>query len=123
MPQITPSPEGYPKLAKCMGSSPEFAIFRRFATLNARNLLFLQAEITLLEKKLEDLTAADEKATHLDRAIYSRDWETLKDSCDEGAENRGHDPKQWKLFLDIRTKLKEYSMFLFKYDVYCATFC
>ncbi|CZR54979.1 uncharacterized protein PAC_04864 [Phialocephala subalpina] len=113
MAQISPPPEGYPKLASRMGHSPQFAIFRRFAALNARNLLYLQAELTALEKRLEDYAATDEKSSNADRAVYSRDWETLKSSLDEGATNFGHDKKQWQTFLDIRAKLKEYNEALF----------
>jgi hypothetical protein len=42
---------GYPKLARHMGASPEIAIFRRFGALNAQNLLYLQAELVHLEKR------------------------------------------------------------------------
>ena len=44
--------EGYPKLAGYITSLPEVAIFRRFGAMNARNLLYLQAELTDLEAAL-----------------------------------------------------------------------
>ena len=45
----------YPKLSEFMGSWSDVAIFRRFANLNAENLLFLQAELLHLEQELQDL--------------------------------------------------------------------
>jgi hypothetical protein len=44
--------QGYPMLAAYMGLTPETNIFRRFSILNARNLLYLQAELTNLEEAL-----------------------------------------------------------------------
>jgi hypothetical protein len=44
-----------------MGDMPEMAMFRRFGALNARNLLYFQSELSNLEKKLEELEAADSK--------------------------------------------------------------
>jgi len=41
--------EGYAKLSSLMGTDPEFAIYRKFAALNAQNLLYYQAELMGLE--------------------------------------------------------------------------
>ena len=102
------SPEGYPKIAFLMGRSPEYAIFRRYAALNAKNLLYLQAELKILEAKLHDLEEADQNSQHEDRMIYSRDWETLRDSHNANA-IAGNDRSQWSTALNIRETLKEYS--------------
>lgn len=45
---------GYPKLAAQMKLQPETFMFRRFSFLNAQNLLYLQAELTILKKRLQD---------------------------------------------------------------------
>ncbi|MCJ1234589.1 hypothetical protein MMC14_002550, partial [Varicellaria rhodocarpa] len=102
------SPKGYPKIAFLMSKSPEFSIFRRYGALNAKNLLYLQAELKNLEAKLHDFETADESSQHEDRMIYSRDWETLKDSCEADA-IAGNDKNQWRTILEIREKLREYS--------------
>jgi hypothetical protein len=111
-------PAGYRHLASAMGQSPQLAIFKRFGTLNAQNLLYLQAELTVLENKLQGYIKEDQAANGGDRDIYDRDWETLKNSFDSKHAS-GSDPKslpttannrQWKTFLEIREKLKEYSM-------------
>jgi hypothetical protein len=49
---------GYPKLAKFMGGTGGYAIYKRFAALNARNLLYHQARLTRLEHELNDLEQA-----------------------------------------------------------------
>ncbi|KAF2659984.1 hypothetical protein K491DRAFT_124748 [Lophiostoma macrostomum CBS 122681] len=96
---------GYSTLATLMGAYPEVGIFRRFGALNTRNLLYLQAEVTSLEKQLIDLEKADLESGHPDRSIYSCDWRTLA----EPIEVVGRDETQWKLFLRLREKLYEYN--------------
>jgi hypothetical protein len=49
---------GYPRLATFMGHEPGAAIYRRFASLNARVLLYRQAEIVCLEHELDQLEQA-----------------------------------------------------------------
>lgn len=97
--------EGYPKIAWRMANVPDLAIFRRFQALNLQNLLYLQAELVHLEGQLEQAAAADAQSADARCKLYSRDWFTLRSShaipdCDG---------RQWAIFLDIRSKLKEYS--------------
>lgn len=96
---------GYPKLATLMGHSPEVAIFRRFNTLNARNLLYLQAELVDLETRLEEASRADAESSNLDRRRHDRHWPSLSESVTTPDGNS----TQWTLALQIREKLKEYS--------------
>ena len=100
--------EGYAKIASIMGSHPEVAILRRFGALNAQNLLYLQAELVALEQDLRAISAEDSTSNEQDRANYSRDWYTLRQSQNQttGSEDAG---KQWQTILLIREKLKEYS--------------
>jgi len=46
---------GYPKLAQFLGGHEGYAIYKRFAALNARNLLYHQAKLTRLEHELNNL--------------------------------------------------------------------
>lgn len=94
--------EGYPRLATQMGLVPESAIFRTFSALNARNLLYLQAELATLEKKLLECELEDSNT--IEKARYALDWFWLDRSQQVEAE-----PKQIRLVLEIRSKLKEYS--------------
>lgn len=95
--------EGYAKIASRVAENPELGIYRRFAALNAQNLLYLQAELHGLEQELrkhaqEDAAASDDET----RKLYSRDWHTLAKSTDK-------DRRQWNTMCRIRGALKEYS--------------
>ena len=97
--------DGYPKLAEHMGSTPEVSIFRRFEALNRQNLLYLQAELTALERELRNLEAESATCDAADpRSQYSRDWEWMNITDEKSNMN-----PQWRLFLRIRAILKEYS--------------
>jgi hypothetical protein len=96
---------GYTKLASLMGAHPEVAISRRFGSLNAQNLLYLQAELVKLELKLQRCAQEDAESGHVDRSIYDRDWQTLHESSLAS----GGSPEQWQTMLEIRRVLKEYS--------------
>jgi hypothetical protein len=96
--------DGYPKLAGQMGNFPETAILRRFSNLNSQNLLYLQAEIIHLENKLRKLETVNSQAEGGKKLSYAKDWYWLNNSVNEG------DGAQWNTMLEIREKLKEYSM-------------
>lgn len=91
--------KGYHALSKVMSLDSGFLIFRRFADLNARNLLYLQAELTYLEQELLDLAREDHEAD-----------ETRKRYELSALEMMLGDGEQWHAVLAIREKLKEYSM-------------
>lgn len=95
--------EGYAKIAYLMSHHNELAILRRFSRLNLQNLLYMQAELTYLEKDLDQLSQNDQAESS--RALYSRDWWSLAES-----ENGDSEKEQWKKVVEIRGKLKEYSM-------------
>jgi hypothetical protein len=50
---------GYPSLAAFKRPDHSTAIYRRFDRLSARNFLYLQAEISTLEKKQDELDKPD----------------------------------------------------------------
>jgi hypothetical protein len=60
-----PPMNGYSKLASLMGAHPELAIFRRFGTLNAQNLLYLQAELIYFENKMRKCVEVDSISGHV----------------------------------------------------------
>jgi hypothetical protein len=98
--------QGYSRLASLMGAHPEVAIFRRFASLNALNLLHLQAELHSLELNLEEHAQVDATSGDFWRARYDRDWECLSQSISAEHGN----PAQWNTMQKIKEKLNEYSM-------------
>ena len=73
-------PNGWPRLAAFQNSANNFLIFRRFGLMHCRQLLRLQGEITLLEKRLLELDregAADgsKTASGLTSLEYQSDWD------------------------------------------------
>ena len=97
--------DGYPKLAEHMGNAPELSVFRRFEALNRQNLLYLQAELTGLERQLRIVEADSANCDSTDpRSRYSRDWEWMSITDEKATAN-----SQWRLFARIRSVLKEYS--------------
>jgi hypothetical protein len=95
--------EGYERLAQFMGTYPELAIFRRYGALNLQNLLYLQAELLHLEDKLKIIIQEDNKDPR--RAVFSRAWYALYQGSEDGEPNI-----QYRTLLEIREKLRQYSM-------------
>jgi hypothetical protein len=98
-------PHGYPQVATFMGDHPEMAMVRRFRGLNARNLLYLQAELVQIEKELLkcERDDANNKADPY-KPYYALDYKILAEQEPRNT--------QLDLILKMRVKLKEYSMSL-----------
>jgi len=94
---------GWPKVALQMSDTPDFAAFSRFRTLNIKSLLYYQAEITKLQKKLHEQEWDDYRLGDEDARDYAAYANFLADSAKYG------DGVQWKLVKDLRVLLKEYS--------------
>jgi len=97
--------EGYAKLARLMSRHNEYGILRSFSELNAKNLLYLQAELVELESELRALANADKSSQNRVRQHYEKDWRLLNESLHDGYD------EQWKKMLQIREKLNTYSTF------------
>jgi len=94
---------GYPGLAKFIGQDLDqgLGIFKQFSQLNARNLLYMQAELLCLEQELDVITHVDEHGTDPSTKNFARSvWEMRKPAI----------RPQWEKVLEIRGKLKDYSM-------------
>jgi hypothetical protein len=100
---MEPSPEGYPRLAALQGTYPQLGIYRRFTTLNARNLLYLQAELVDLETCLDEYTKEDCASKDARKKLHNKNWYFLSQG------NDGVPDSQWHTMLCVREKLKEYS--------------
>ncbi|ERF73954.1 hypothetical protein EPUS_05377 [Endocarpon pusillum Z07020] len=68
---------GYEKIALTMSKHDDLSIFRRFDILNAQNLLYLQAELHILEWEFQEQLAKDLTSTEGERKYYAFDWKTL----------------------------------------------
>ena len=104
--------EGYHKLASLIGAHPHMGMYRRFGGLNALNALYLQAELIELEDELKFQAVRDMKSDCDVAKTYSRDWFTLSRPIVRQNEHSTYNP-QWRTMLNIREKLKEYSMSIF----------
>ena len=94
---------GYPNLAECMALEPEAALFRRFDALNARNLLFIQAELCELEKKLREIEKEDVENKDHRSHQFAHDFTWLLMSSKEPSH------RQLDLITEISMKLEKYS--------------
>lgn len=93
-----------------MASESDAAIFRRFSKLNYVTLLALQAELVSLEAEYDSRWASDEQATNTDRVEFAVDFKALRTSILCASPEPGKPgTEQWKLLMDIRTKLNTYS--------------
>ena len=99
---------GYPSLAALIASDPDHstAIYRRFDRLSARNLLYLQAELAILEKKQDDFDKQDFNSDDTNVKDKARNWESLIARAESGTDNEAKE--RVELLKDIRKKLKEY---------------
>jgi hypothetical protein len=89
---------GYPDLAKIMGAHEGMSVYLRFADLNARDLLVYQAEILYLEQLLE----VRDQITP---------WAKINILKPYGEQRTPMEEEHWKVQMELRCKLKEYSMF------------
>lgn len=121
--------DGYAKIATLMGAYPEVAIIRRFAALNAQNILYMQAELVDLESRLRRYEEEDRSSGDQNRVDYAVDWFKLSNAVDaspssgsqtgtstndesekaDDGDNEVPQGRRWRLVLQIREKLKEYS--------------
>ncbi|OJI88570.1 hypothetical protein ASPTUDRAFT_135162 [Aspergillus tubingensis CBS 134.48] len=94
----TPIPKGYDKLAALMSRDPGSSIYRRFSKLNAKNLLYLQAEVAYIENELRTIIVEDSKSE--DKKTFPFSVWDIKTS---------DDPFQWEKVLEARKLLNEYN--------------
>lgn len=113
-PRLPSSPRlpGYPSFAHFVSQDGDAAIYRRYESLSARNLLYFQSELHELEGQLEELDAADVKERDFDddepRKI-ARLWHRYARADNQRALR--HRALQAK----IRAKIKEYRTYTGEY--------
>jgi hypothetical protein len=113
--QALHKPMGYNKLASLMGPHAEVAVFRRFASMNMFNLLFMQAELLELERKFT-VAYLDDQASDIGSVKdFCRDFVTLRAS--EGTQY----DDQLKSIRTIQEKLEKYSTVLKRIDTHGST--
>lgn len=103
---------GYASLAAFIAKEPDHstAIYHRFDELSARNLLYMQSELSKLKAKQAEFDQDDwrlwkQDVKGIEVQKRASDWKVLED------EARSGNPKaqeRIQLIFDIRSKLKEY---------------
>ncbi|GAA86586.1 similar to An12g02190 [Aspergillus luchuensis IFO 4308] len=88
-----------------MALDPGSCIFRRFAKLNAKNLLYLQAEVAYIEEDLQHIITEDKNSASPEKANYPYSVWELKESLHQKDEY----PEQWMKVLEARKLLNEYN--------------
>jgi len=105
-PKIRVVINGYPSLAAFIASDKDrsTSIYRSYHRLTSRNLLYLEAELFELERRLDDLDDEDLKGD-ISGTQFARSWTYLNSSDDPRCIERV------KLIKEIRSLVKEYRMF------------
>lgn len=86
---------GYGGFSAFLASDDDFLIFRRFSTVNARVLLFLQDRISVLESELHEVDLKHSRESAVD--IHN------------GSFRQENEPRRPALLLEIHQLLKDYS--------------
>jgi hypothetical protein len=97
--------DGYYKLATFMGTYRGLAIYRRFATLGAQILVYMQAELVHLEDELADIAGEDKCSPDGVKKLYEYSWLAMKESSTKSGDNL-----QWQKIQEIQSKLHIYCM-------------
>ena|SRR2546421_8579506 len=75
---------GYDELAMLFGTKDDLAMVRRFGVLNAKLLLYMQAELLLIEDQLREQVRVDLASTNPEGRQFSTYWKALNDAPDDG---------------------------------------
>jgi len=90
---------GYNALAKFIARFPEHSIFRKFGALSAKRLLYMQAELSHLERELQLIEEYDQN----DHATFASSWIQMNEASDENDASF-----QREKMLEISEKLDKY---------------
>jgi hypothetical protein len=98
----TNHPGGYPMLAERIAVKPQTGIYRRFDALNARHILYLQAELSILENSLRRIEREDQ-TKEKGRLRYAVDYQRMLETPND------EDKTQLELIMKMHEKLRQYS--------------
>ncbi|KAI9647408.1 hypothetical protein NHQ30_003793 [Ciborinia camelliae] len=110
---------GFAEFSHFIASDDVLSIYRRFETLNARNNLYLQAELQSLEFKLNRLDEEDASFIRIGAPGSEKDnieeaarvWESFSAQVDAGVDRQ---VKRMNLVIRIREVMKEYEKSLLR---------
>lgn len=112
-------PTGFHLYSSHIARDTSLSIYRKFAVLNTRNILYFQSELADLEVQLQQLDA-EGNGEEVDNDVWaiSRNWRKMRDAGVSFQESKAavaniqesQDPRDsWSVVLKIRRVLKEYS--------------
>jgi hypothetical protein len=96
-------PGGYPMLAERIAVKPQTGIYRRFDALNARHILYLQAELCILEKQMRNKEQEDRKQKEGGSSKYAVDYQRMLETPSD------EDQTQLELIKKMHKKMNQYS--------------
>ena len=98
--------QGYEKLAALLSSSQGLQLFRQFGALQTKTLLYLQAEISILETQLAAIMEDQNKANAGDqeKVAFLDSWLALKQSD----QNPAADSIQYRKVVEMQERVKKY---------------
>ena len=102
--------EGFAQVAQWIALDPDndTSIYRKFGELSARSLLYLQAELLVLEREIAKIDQRDAEkfaSGDLDAKDVASTWEVLWEQCQSGEPEA---QERMDLVLKAREKIKEY---------------
>ncbi|PVH71045.1 hypothetical protein DL98DRAFT_521292 [Cadophora sp. DSE1049] len=98
---------GWPMLANAIALSPGLEAFSSFTNLNIKSLLYYQAELDYLRKKLHKAEWNDFlSSTDSIESRYAEDLDYLFSTAED---ENSKDPEQWTILCKIRAVLEKYS--------------
>jgi hypothetical protein len=108
--------DGYVDFAEFIASDADLSIFRQFKSLASRNLLYLEAELQLLQFELQEIDKTDQELlktaddsegkTKTEQAV--RAWECFKQQAKTDPKQR----KKLEMIMRLRRAMEEYGTLL-----------
>ena len=108
-----PNTVGYERFATYISADASLQIYRRFATLNSRNLLYLQCALADLEDRMRRCSALlDDQTRGVNVWSIPRSWKAMKRAGEQAVEGQSEEglAEMWELSQEMRSLLREYSM-------------
>ena len=108
---------GFADFSEFIGCDFSLSIYRKFHVLGARNLLYLQAELHLMECELKALDEDDkntiawsgDEAEALDTEKSARSWDFMKQEANSGNIKQAG---RLRMIYKLRKLIKEYGVYL-----------
>lgn len=94
----------YQRLASMVAAHSEAAIFRRFDALHVKSLLYMQAEIDLLDNELRLIESEEASLANAQGPTHPFSVYELKESATRKKVS------QWTKYQEIQSRLESYSM-------------